>query len=625
MAVHVPACEKLKQALPVIMALAALCAAVEILLGFGPGHFMVRARAEPDAFLTYRPWLVAALSTISAWYFARPHGASVPSLWQAYRHVLLTTALYLLIATVSAALVTGLVGAVDVETALRGLLAALIWALAAAFIACGFFVFLDRGWIGLIACACFFVGSLALKPPLPSIVQWMEAATRPLDRGLVRSHVETHYTRENSRHIEAAGLKKHDAAADFSVQKNSVGDGGRHDSGTERRIKRERSEAAGAVAIVSSGPDPDPDPDPDTDTGLATGVGTGAKNGERVGAHIKAVRGASRIEGVRSEEPRIDRKADAGVSASSASKRLAGRTSGLAIGVMTDLPLFWGSGPEAASLLPDQAGADDQGLTSADMAQQFLEGAANRAAVQQILAAQFQLKPLDVLNEAALERLDVLMLAQPRVLHARELVLLDEWVRRGGAVLVLADPSLRWAEHLRTMGGRAPAARSFLQPLLSHWGVSLDVGEHGLRILHSDAHELFGAGRVIFEDVGALKVEPAACRAMSSGLMASCAIGAGKVFVIADADFLQDENWMGPGSLGMGRHGRIADNPYFLVGVLQNLAGVTTVDTAFEKVRWASLPQPSPILLTGLGLVIPTVFLALSVILVRRRKVFQNS
>src|SRR3546814_15416895 len=33
-------------------------AAAEVLLGFGPGHFLIRERAEPDAFLAFRPWLI---------------------------------------------------------------------------------------------------------------------------------------------------------------------------------------------------------------------------------------------------------------------------------------------------------------------------------------------------------------------------------------------------------------------------------------------------------------------------------------------------------------------------------------------------------------------------------------
>src|SRR3546814_17141153 len=33
-------------------------AASEVLLGFGPGHFIIRERAEPDVFLAFRPWLI---------------------------------------------------------------------------------------------------------------------------------------------------------------------------------------------------------------------------------------------------------------------------------------------------------------------------------------------------------------------------------------------------------------------------------------------------------------------------------------------------------------------------------------------------------------------------------------
>src|SRR3546814_5025563 len=41
-----------------ILFIAGLFAAAEIALGFGPGHFIVRERAEPDAFLAFRPWLL---------------------------------------------------------------------------------------------------------------------------------------------------------------------------------------------------------------------------------------------------------------------------------------------------------------------------------------------------------------------------------------------------------------------------------------------------------------------------------------------------------------------------------------------------------------------------------------
>lgn len=53
--------------------LAALLAGVELLLGFGPGHFLARRRAELDAFMTYRPW--TALGLALAWLAStpRPH------------------------------------------------------------------------------------------------------------------------------------------------------------------------------------------------------------------------------------------------------------------------------------------------------------------------------------------------------------------------------------------------------------------------------------------------------------------------------------------------------------------------------------------------------------------------
>ncbi len=48
--------------LSLLLILAALFAGVELALGFGPGHFLIRRRAELDAFMVYRPWTALALA-----------------------------------------------------------------------------------------------------------------------------------------------------------------------------------------------------------------------------------------------------------------------------------------------------------------------------------------------------------------------------------------------------------------------------------------------------------------------------------------------------------------------------------------------------------------------------------
>lgn len=50
--------------LSLLLMLAALFAGVELLLGFGPGHFLLRRRAELDAFMAYRPWTALGLALV---------------------------------------------------------------------------------------------------------------------------------------------------------------------------------------------------------------------------------------------------------------------------------------------------------------------------------------------------------------------------------------------------------------------------------------------------------------------------------------------------------------------------------------------------------------------------------
>src|SRR3546814_5116058 len=48
-------------------------AAAEVLLGFGPGHFLIRERAEPDAFLAFRPWLIGLALASAVLQIGRAH------------------------------------------------------------------------------------------------------------------------------------------------------------------------------------------------------------------------------------------------------------------------------------------------------------------------------------------------------------------------------------------------------------------------------------------------------------------------------------------------------------------------------------------------------------------------
>ena len=134
----------------------------------------------------------------------------------------------------------------------------------------------------------------------------------------------------------------------------------------------------------------------------------------------------------------------------------------------------------------------------------------------------------------------LLLAAQPRALPAEELVALDKWVRRGGRLLLLADPALDWPSE-RPLGDprRAPAAFPDTG-LLRHWGLRLEApDERGPKQL-----DLNGTA-ILTGSPGTLERTAGTCEVAPNGLAARCQIGKGQAVIIADADFLN----LGPGGL----------------------------------------------------------------------------
>ena len=74
-------------------------------------------------------------------------------------------------------------------------------------------------------------------------------------------------------------------------------------------------------------------------------------------------------------------------------------------------------------------------------------------------------------------------MAQPRAQPAEDLVALDNWVRGGGRVLLLADPMLEWPSE-RPLGDPFRPPPTFADTgLLAHWGLKLDApDEPGRRV-----------------------------------------------------------------------------------------------------------------------------------------------
>jgi len=123
----------------------------------------------------------------------------------------------------------------------------------------------------------------------------------------------------------------------------------------------------------------------------------------------------------------------------------------------------------------------------------------------------YKVQPIGVADAASLKGRQLLLMAHPRAQPAEALVELDQWVRGGGHVLLLADPKLDWPSE-RPLGDLLRPPPMFADTgLLGHWGLALS--ESGL-------------------------TSNGICAIADQGLIARCRIGRGKATVIADADFL---------------------------------------------------------------------------------------
>jgi hypothetical protein len=160
------------------------------------------------------------------------------------------------------------------------------------------------------------------------------------------------------------------------------------------------------------------------------------------------------------------------------------------------------------------------------------------------LAMQYKVTPIGVADAGSLERGDLLLMAHPLAQPAEALVDLDRWVRRGGRVLLLADPMLDWPSE-RPLGDPLRPPPAFADTgLLAHWGLRLDApDERGPRQLE------LGGQPIVTASPGSLDGPTSngqACRISSDRLVAHCRIGKGAATIVADADFLDVEDLDGP-------------------------------------------------------------------------------
>lgn len=163
-----------------------------------------------------------------------------------------------------------------------------------------------------------------------------------------------------------------------------------------------------------------------------------------------------------------------------------------------------------------------------------LEG--SKAPALPALRERYNLVPISTADQGSLKGHRLLLMAQPNAQPAEYLVELDDWVRRGGRLLLLADPALEWPSE-RPLGDPLRPPLAFADTgLLGHWGLRLDSpdepGPATFTVDGQTAHAL---------SPGSLVATGPGCKVSAEGFIARCQIGRGEATVVADADFIDIE------------------------------------------------------------------------------------
>jgi hypothetical protein len=147
------------------------------------------------------------------------------------------------------------------------------------------------------------------------------------------------------------------------------------------------------------------------------------------------------------------------------------------------------------------------------------------------LETRYRVLPISVTSETELAKGKLLLMAQPIAQTPENLVALDDWVRAGGRILLLADPMLEWPSD-RPLGDRLRPPIMFADTgLLAHWGLRLDAPDRrGL------ATRRLAGRQIVTLSPGALVGH---CKVAADRFVANCQLGTGRAVIIADADLLK--------------------------------------------------------------------------------------
>lgn len=149
------------------------------------------------------------------------------------------------------------------------------------------------------------------------------------------------------------------------------------------------------------------------------------------------------------------------------------------------------------------------------------------------LQSRYRIVPISVADAKALGGQGLLLMAQPQAQPAEALVELDQWVRGGGRVLLLADPTLEWQSALALGDPLRPPLAFADTGLLGHWGLRLDAPDS-----RGPKSVTIGGVEIRTYSPGSLVARAGGCAVGPERLIARCRIGQGQAVVVADADFI---------------------------------------------------------------------------------------
>lgn len=215
------------------------------------------------------------------------------------------------------------------------------------------------------------------------------------------------------------------------------------------------------------------------------------------------------------------------------------------LGLMTSLPLYW----------PLDAGIDEIAGGRAPVPWQ-------RAALER----DWRLEPLDTLSPIPgltpdapetdpLAGLDRLAVIQPRGLSPADNVALDDWVRKGGRLLLVLDPFLTGEYDLPLGDPRRPADTALIPPVVARWGLEVSFAVAETPENTYGTRDLPGGIALPFAQPGLVRILPQGAKncALASGhdIMATCRIGKGSVTLLADAAAFEHPEAAGEGGAGL--------------------------------------------------------------------------